>query len=161
MIGDVAAALEATALARALRGSAWAYPLVNAAHILGVALLVGGAVPLALRQIGTWRSVPAVPLLRALGGSTLAGFLLAFACGFLLFSTRATAYVGSGLFIAKMSVLVSGIAVSLALRRAAAVDPARPDAAASRPPSRTRTLAWLTLLLWPTVLILGRLVGYF
>ena len=58
MIEDWAAALEATALATGLRNSVWSYPLVNAAHILGVALLVGSIVPLDLRLLGAWRSAP-------------------------------------------------------------------------------------------------------
>jgi hypothetical protein len=37
MIGEWLLALEAMPVAGALRGSVWAYPLVNAAHILGVA----------------------------------------------------------------------------------------------------------------------------
>ena len=55
MSPDWLVALEATALAGALRGSVWAYPLVNAAHILGVALLVRGILPLDLRLLGAWR----------------------------------------------------------------------------------------------------------
>lgn len=66
MIDEWAAALEATDLATTLRGSVWAYPLVNAAHILGVALLVGATVPLDLRLLGAWRSLPLGPLWRVL-----------------------------------------------------------------------------------------------
>lgn len=51
MLGQWLAALEATELARALRDSVWIYPLVNAGHILGVALLVGSIVPLDLRLL--------------------------------------------------------------------------------------------------------------
>ena len=58
MVGDWLGGLEATALARALRDSVWTYPMINAGHILGVALLVGAIVPLDLRLLGVWRSAP-------------------------------------------------------------------------------------------------------
>ena len=50
------AALEATAIARELRASVWAYPLVNAGHRLGIALLLGAMVALDLKLLGAWVS---------------------------------------------------------------------------------------------------------
>ena len=76
MIEEWPAALEATPLATALRGSVWVYPLVNAAHILGVALLVGSIVPLDLRLLGVWRSVPLTPLWGVLTRTAGAGLIL-------------------------------------------------------------------------------------
>ena len=58
-VDAVLAAVEASGLATALRFSrGWGYAAVNTAHVLGVALLVGAAVPLALRLLGLWRGVP-------------------------------------------------------------------------------------------------------
>ena len=50
-----AAAVEASAVASFLRQSHWTYPAVNAAHLLGIALLVGAIVPMDLRLMGLWR----------------------------------------------------------------------------------------------------------
>ena len=55
-------ALEKTFMVEAFWSSIWAYPFINAGHILGLALLVGSTVPLALRLIGAWKSVPVYPL---------------------------------------------------------------------------------------------------
>src|SRR5512145_1609747 len=85
MIGEWLADLEATALAQALRDSVWTYPLVNAGHILGVALLVGSIVPLDLRLLGAWRSVPLAPLWEILTRTAGAGLVLAMVFGVLLF----------------------------------------------------------------------------
>jgi uncharacterized membrane protein len=161
MVGKAAAALEVTTFAEALRGSTWVYPLVNAAHILGVAMLVGGTVPIALRLAGAWRSVTDPPLPRVLACTACAGFLLAVACGILLFVARATRYAQSGLFVLKMAVLAAGIADSLVLLRATTGGRLQTNASARRLPARIRISAILALLLWPTVLVLGRLVGYF
>ena len=116
MIEQWAAALEATEFAAALRNSVWSYPLVNAAHILGVALLVGSIVPLDLRLLGAWRSVPLAPLWQILTRTAGVGLCLAIIFGTLLFITRATEYVASNLFIAKMLVVATGTANVLTLR---------------------------------------------
>ena len=159
MIEEWAAALEATTLAAALRNSVWSYPLVNAAHILGVALLVGSTVPLDLRLLGVWRSAPLAPLWRVLTRTAGAGLVLAIVFGALLFITRATEYVASGFFIAKMIAVGVGIANALLLR----VPPLSPVSAAPHPktPARLRLAAGLSLAAWLTTLTLGRLIGYF
>src|ERR671919_2981182 len=116
MIEEWPAALEATPLATALRGSVWVYPLVNAAHILGVALLVGSIVPLDLRLLGAWRSVPLAPLGGFLTRIAGAGLVLAMIFGILLFATRASEYIASNIFISKMVVVAIGTANALGLR---------------------------------------------
>src|ERR671914_342859 len=116
MIEEWPAALEATPLATVLRGSVWVYPLVNAAHILGVALLVGSIVPLDLRLLGAWRSVPLAPLWGVLTRIAGAGLVLAMIFGILLFIARATEYAASNLFISKMVIVALGTANALALR---------------------------------------------
>lgn len=153
MIGEILAALEGTALAASLRGSVWAYPLVNAAHILGIALLVGGIAGLDLRLIGLWRSVPLDMLSRVLVPVAASGLLLAAVAGGLLFIVKAGDYAASSLFRAKMVLLGLGVvnAVSFhAVRRRTAMS------------RRLRRAFGLTsLILWVSVLVLGRLVGYF
>lgn len=161
MSADWLVALEATALAGALRNSVWAYPLVNAAHILGVALLVGAIVPLDLRLLGAWRSVALAPLWRVLTRTAATGLALAIVFGSLLFITRATEYAASGLFISKMAVVAMGTANALALRWVRPVDPLRILPAGAKPPRRVRLAGGVSLAAWLTALTLGRLVGYF
>jgi hypothetical protein len=156
MIEQWAALLEATALATALRNSVWSYPLVNAAHILGVALLVGSIVPLDLRLLGAWRSAPLAPLWAILTRTAGAGLVLAVIFGTLLFITRATEYVSSNLFIAKMFTVAIGAGNALALRI-----PSQAQSNERKPPFRLLFAAGLSLAVWLTALILGRLVGYF
>lgn len=161
MIAEWLTALEATALAKALRGSVWAYPIVNAAHILGVALLVGAMVPLDLRLLGAWRSVPLAPLWRVLTRTAGAGLALAVVFGVLLFITRATEYAASRLFVAKMAVVLIGVINALVVRLAL------PDARLRLTPATGQLPVWLrlaggvSLAAWLTALSLGRLVGYF
>ena len=151
-----AAALESLPLAVALRGSIWVYPLINAGHILGIALLVGGIVPLDLRILGMWPSVPLPSLWRLLVCTAGAGLGIATACGVLLFITRASAYVASPLFSMKMVLVAVGIANALSLHLSA-----RFHSLSLRVPWHFRLQAILSLAIWVAVLFLGRMVGYF
>lgn len=153
---DWPAVLEATALATALRDSVWVYPLINAAHILGVALLVGAIVPLDLRLLGTWPETPLAPLWRVLTRMATAGLAVAIVAGGLLFVTRAVDYVGSALFLSKMTLVAVGLANVAILYGFVPTGPP-----SNRPPLRVRVAAGVSLAVWPGVAVLGRLVGYF
>ena len=61
----------------ALRGSTWTYPLVNAAHIVGLALLLGGITPLDLRLLGLFAHVPLRTMVEITVPVAVAGLLLA------------------------------------------------------------------------------------
>ena len=161
MIADWLAALEATALARALSDSVCIYPLNNAGHILGIALLVGSVIPLDLRLLGAWRSVPLAPLWRVLTVTSVAGFVLAAICGFLLFITRATDYAASGLFVAKMAVIVAAIVNALAMLWIVPAEISGIGPQLGPLPRRVRVAAGVSLAAWLSALILGRLVAYF
>lgn len=150
-MAEILGALEGSDLAVALRGSTWAYPLVNAAHILGIALLVGAISPLDLRIMGFWRRTPLEELSRVLIPVAAAGLALAIGAGALLFVTRAGEYAASSLFLAKMGL------IALAL-----VNIAGYYTWGRRNPETIRRLFGTTsLAIWIAVLILGRLVGYF
>lgn len=148
-MNELAAALEATALAQFLKGSHWIYPLVNAGHLLGVALLVGAIVPMDLAQVNGWRRVDPAVAAALLRPFAIWGFLLATGFGALLFITQAGDYMRNPVFVTKIGLIgVAGLNAALHSRLA------RANVAAGR------RLALLSLLIWPLVLLLGRLVGY-
>lgn len=155
MLETALVALEHSLLATALRQSTWVYPLVNAGHVAGLGLLIGSIVPLDLRLLGHGRLLPLDGLWHLLGRVAMAGLGLAIVCGALLFITDAVAYAQSSLFRAKMALLGVGIANALLARRA------RPRGAATPIGRRLRVHAIVSLAVWPAVLLLGRLIGYF
>ena len=161
MLGDWFVILESTALASALRNSVWTYPLVNAGHILGVALLIGAIVPLDIRLLGFWESVPVAPLWRVLTRTATLGLALTLSCGVLLFICRATAYANSKLFTVKMVIVGIGIINALLLNWAAPTDLASAHQKTTRLTWRMRLSALISIVAWLTALALGRLVGYF
>lgn len=142
-MNEIAAALEATPLAQHLKVSRWTYPLVNAGHILGIALLIGAIVPMDLRLI---RGDSGAVWLRR---HAAAGLAIAVVCGALLFVTQATEYIGSGWFQAKMAVLAVALANVAAHPRLVPLSAPRRLAAGA-----------ISLATWPAVLLLGRMIGY-
>ncbi|MGH6930129.1 MAG: hypothetical protein ACREEV_17565, partial [Dongiaceae bacterium] len=87
MFAEALAGLEGSALATALRGSTWVYPLVNAGHIAGIALLFGAIASFDLRLMGAWRLVPLDGLSRVLVPLAATGLVIAAVAGSLLFIT--------------------------------------------------------------------------
>ena len=147
-------ALEEAAPVAALRESVLVYPLVNAFHIIGIALLFGAIAALDLRLIGFRRdSGAAAGFTSLLVPVAVAGLLLAIPTGLLLFSTDARAYAVSPLFQAKMLLIVLAIGNALWLRAIERRGPASQRRAA--------VAAAASILLWSVVIVLGRLVGYF
>ncbi|BES70609.1 hypothetical protein RE428_16270 [Marinobacter nanhaiticus D15-8W] len=161
MIEQVLVAIEGSAPVAALRQSIWAYPLVNAGHILGVALLVGGIVPLDLRLLGAWRAYPVAPFLHVLRATSALGLGLAIFCGLLLFATAATDYVHSWWFLSKMTVVLLGVINALFIVRVLANEDIQSLPLCSTMPASLRFGALISLLVWPVALVLGRFVGYF
>lgn len=148
------AALEQAAPVVALRESTLAYPLVNAVHIIGIALLFGSIVALDLRLLG-WRqdAGPAEALTRLLVPVAITGLLIAIPAGLLMFATDARAYAASSLFQAKLAVIALAIVNALWLRATARRRPT--------PRLRAAFTAAASILLWLGAIVLGRLVGYF
>ncbi|WP_051609109.1 hypothetical protein [Fodinicurvata fenggangensis] len=99
-----------------LRGGRWSYGLVNGAHILGLALLVGAILPLDLRLAGLWRSEPAERLTRVLLPVAMTGLAMAVATGLLLFSVRPFEYLTNPFFPAKLALVALAVANALWLR---------------------------------------------
>jgi hypothetical protein len=146
---DLAILLEASTPAQFLKSSQWVYPLVNAGHIFGIALLIGAIIPLDLTLAGVLKRADARTAIALLRPFAIAGLVITICCGALLFITQATDYVGNSVFLAKMALLGAAIlnaAIHLAI--------------VTSHPQTARACAILSLLLWPTVLGLGRMVGY-
>ena len=152
--GSLLEALEQAAPIIALRESTYAFPLVNALHIVGIALLFGAIAALDLRLLGWRRSAgPAEAFTLLLVPVAIAGLLIAIPSGLLMFATDARAYAASPLFQAKIILVTLGIGNALWLRAA--------EKRGSASPSRAAFAAALSIPLWLGAILLGRMVGYF
>ncbi|MDP2066556.1 MAG: hypothetical protein Q8K38_11375 [Burkholderiaceae bacterium] len=85
--------------------SSWAYPALEVAHIVGIALLVGNLVLLELRVFGRGRGLPVQELARL--SLTLAGigFGLAALSGSVMFATQPSELLANRAFTVKMLLL--------------------------------------------------------
>jgi uncharacterized membrane protein len=146
-------ALQASGPAGALRNSRWVYPLVNAGHIVGIALLFGAIVPLDLRLLGLWRAVPLAAIARIVVPVSIAGFLLAAGAGLLLFSVNPLKYAGMSLFLLKMGLITAALFNALLLRRTEGWSE-------EEPAQRIRLAAAASLALWLGIIICGRMLAY-
>ena len=154
---DLLHAVAASPVAAALRDSAVAYPLVNAAHIISLGLLLGAVVTLDLRLLGAFRAHPLTHLGPPLWRVAAVGLGLAGVTGLMLFTTRAPAYAENPAFLAKLGLIGLGLLNVAALRfnrhwRAAL--------AGGPPHPSIRLAALASLLAWVGAALAGRWIGF-
>jgi hypothetical protein len=153
-----AAALEASRLGIAMRGSFILYPLANLGHVLGLILVAGGLVVLDLRLLGAWRHrIDAAALATALTPLLVAGLLLMATTGTLLLSADARPLTANPAFQAKAILLGLALANAIAFRRLWSGHLRSWDKTAPLP---ARLQVALSLILWLLVAAAGRLIGY-
>jgi hypothetical protein len=150
-------ALEASAPAAYLRASQYAYPLLNAAHIMALGALFGSILALDLRLLGMFRTVPAQPLAQALPRVAAAGLVLALATGVALFSVQPFDYVAHPAFAVKLVLIALGAAHALWLHRSARW---RALAGGADITVGLRASAALSLLVWTGAIFAGRLLAF-
>ena len=127
-----------------LQQSGTAYLFVNAAHILGIGLLLGGVLPLDLRLLGLFRRYPIEVLGPFLTRSAATGLGLALLTGLWLFSVKPEEYLENEAFRWKAALLALAL-VNIAIQHWG---------------SATRTSAALSLGLWLSVLVAGRWIAF-
>jgi hypothetical protein len=160
---DVATALDwlqSTNMAVLIRDSLLLFPLLEAVHVIGLALVFGTIAIVDLRLLGvasTNRPFQrlAADTLKWTGGA----FALTAITGALMFTTNATVYFHNGYFRAKVALLalaaVNALVFELTSRRTVAEwdqDRSAPGAA--------RAVAALSLVVWLGVIVTGRMIGF-
>lgn len=151
---EILAGLEAFEPISALRFSRWAYAFVNISHVFGIALLVGGALPLSLRLLGLWKGVPRAGIVHVLAASAATGLGLAVVSGFTLFATRATEYASNPAFQVKLVlVLLGGCSAVLAHKRYGWDLETGSEGSARR-------IGVVSCLCWIGALVSGRLIAF-
>lgn len=143
--------------ARLLQGSGTAYLFVNAAHILGIGLLLGAILPLDLRLLGFFRAAPLAVLAPFLSRTAAVGLGLALVTGFWLFTVRPAEYLGNAAFLWKLGFLMLALGNIALQHRSAAFRFAVQDGAV---PPRARIHALASLCLWLAALLAGRWIGF-
>ena len=135
----------------ALASHPWAYPALEAAHIVGIALLVGNLVLLELRVWGAAPELPLRPLARLSLAIALAGFGLVVLTGLAMFSAQPGEHLANRVFVIKMG-LVSLAGLNAALFHA--------RDGLGRLDAMAKAQTVLSLGIWVAVIICGRWIAY-
>ncbi len=128
------------------------------AHAVGLSIVVGMATVVGLRLLNAFSAIRIDSLggLFKLGGL---GFVINGFSGFALFSSQATEFIGSIVFLLKISMI--GIAVCLSALLYARLNKNRLHGEGNTLPSGTKILASISIIIWAGAVITGRLVAYF
>jgi hypothetical protein len=134
-----------------LQQPATAYLFVNAAHILGVAVLLGAILPLDLRLLGLFRRFPIEVLRPFLVRCAAAGLGLAVLTGAWLFSVKPDEYFANPAFRWKLLLLAFALANVGFQHRSPGF---------THGSLAVRVRAGLSICLWISVLVAGRWIGF-
>jgi len=156
--------IEQSALGHFVRESGpWTYPIVNLAHILGIATLFGSVlvIDLALLGVGRRRSLSSLSaVVEAAAPVAAAGFLLAVASGVGLLASNGSEYAGNPFLLVKFPAIALGLINAIVLRRSPAWRALRAGDLPASQSQRLALMAATSLLCWTVAIGAGRMIGY-
>ena len=137
--------LEDTSLSSAIRESAWGFPIIESAHVLGL-FLFGVAVLVDFHRMNwTFKLVPAQEFAVELRPWAIAGIVVMMVSGVLLFLNTPLEYYHDTFFRIKVIALLLIAANAWIVRTVSGRFFAKPA---------------LRMILWAGVVVTGRLIGY-
>jgi hypothetical protein len=152
--------LQGSALGEAVRATPFLYPVLEASHILGIAVLIGPAFAFDLRLLGVGRHlVPVSTAARFLLPVSHVGLVVALATGLALLSAQAVVVAASGAAPWKFGLLLlAGLNVLIFHRGVYRRVEDWADAAVT--PMPARVAASVSLAAWTGVIFAGRFLAY-
>jgi hypothetical protein len=160
LLYDLAQHVQQLPASIALRESLWMYPIVETAHVLGLCLFVGTAWIWDLRLLGwTLRRVPVSQLSAQILPWTAVGFCIMATSGAALVFSEPLRFYSNVFFRMKLALL--GFAGLNAFVFHKTVGRSREEWDLSPlAPRRARIAGALSLALWASVIVTGRLIAY-
>jgi hypothetical protein len=140
-----------------LRDSGDAYAFVNGMHILSIGLLIGSILPLDLRLLGFFRTVPLAVISPFLVRFAAVGAVAAILTGLWLFTVNPDEYLANEAFQSKMLLLAAAL-INVAWQHRSRDFRRAVESGVTALAVRIR--AALSALLWPCVLLAGRWIGF-
>lgn len=135
----------------------WLWPLLEIIHFIGLSLLLGAMLVVDLRLAGWLRSISLEAIHRLLPWAAL-GFCMNLVSGALFFFGDPFRYaLNIGFRIKMILILAAGLNALLFFVK---IRPAMGDWADAKPPPFAQAVAYLSLIVWAGVLLLGRLIPY-
>ena len=152
--------LEATPVGVMIKESAWGFPITVAVHIMGIMLSVGTLVWFDLRLLGvSMTGYRASLMYKRLAPWMFIGFAVMFVTGLMLVTAYATAAYSNLYFRIKVSAMVLAAINAFVYHRYTERRIASWDASAA-PPKGARVAGLLSICVWATVIVAGRIMSY-
>jgi hypothetical protein len=147
--------LEGSAVGEAIRSSLWMFPVVEAFHLIALAVIGGAILVVDFRLLGLGlRSQPVSKLARDAQPWVVGSLVLMILSGFALFLSEAIKCYYSFAFWTKMTALLLAILFTFTIRRRVVSADDRFSAGVQR------AVALTSLALWATVGWGGRWIGF-
>ena len=141
--------LEQTSVSVAIRDSAWAFPIIESVHVLGLCLL-GMVILMDLRVLGVALTrLPAEEITADLTPWMTAGVVVMIASGILTFLNNPVEYYTNTVFRVKMLMLLLLAVNAWALR-----------AGRSQQGRKAALARTVSLVLWAGIIVAGRMITY-
>ena len=148
--------LQYSSLLVEMRSSPWLFPIIASIHLLGLALLGGAVLVVDLRLLGLGLSrQPVAELARDAERWFLASLAVMLPTGTLLFMCFATKYYYLTAFWVKVTSLFLVLTFTFFVRRRVIMADGRNMSAI-----QSRLIAMVSLSLWTSVALAGRLIGF-
>ena len=149
-------ALEASAIGEAIRNSLWLFPVVEAFHLVGFAVIGGAILVVDFRLLGLGlRTQPVSKLARDVQPYVVGSLIVMILSGVPLFLSEAIKCYYSFAFWTKMTALVLAVVFTFTVRRSVTQ---APEGRFS--PTSLKAVALGSLALWSTVGWGGRWIGF-
>lgn len=154
-------ALNETAFSTRLRESDWTFSIIETVHVLSITVMAGTIALVDLRLLGVlFRRQRVSRVTVQVTPVTWVGFALMAVSGTLLFIAQPEKNAANPAFQIKLVLLLAaainlGVFHRLVFRDVGAWDQ-RPT-----PPASARLCGAVSLLLWATIIVLGRIIAYF
>lgn len=158
-------AIQSSTLAQLLTSERWAATanskqILETLHFIAFALQIGTTMVISLRLLGLGRGIAVAALSRPVFWTAWGGFTLVFVTGALQFVPIAAEVFYRPSFQVKIVLVAVAIAMLVALQRHIRREALAWDAGAAIPRS-VKLFAAVSLALWPTVIVVARLMYAF
>lgn len=151
--------LEASWLSQLVNDSTWMFPALETLHFIGLILLIGSLLVVDVRLLGFARAIPVNSVMIFLPWS-LVGFAINLVTGTMFFVSDPTTYYPNTAFRLKMlAVLLAGLN-AIWFKRTIHPQLVASDCDPRVLPANTQLIAGLSLALWFSVIVFGRLIPY-
>jgi hypothetical protein len=150
--------LQATPLSVAIQSTLWVTPLLQTIHIVMIGIVFVSMLNVALRVLGQIRmDEPLAEVWRRSSPWFWSALVVMAVTGLVLATSEPIRQVTALSFWLKMSLLAIGVVSALSFGRVIAGAAAAANASAS---GRARVVAIATIVLWLTIIFLGRSIAY-